>query len=53
MFIDISTKALVNEIFEERDLSPAENKSFTLLLIYFILKHSLAQFKNFLLMTLL
>ena len=28
MFIDISTKALANELFEERDLSPAEKQKF-------------------------
>ena len=48
IFIGISTKTLINKLFEEGDISPAENKSLTLLFIYFILKHSLTQFKNFL-----
>ena len=52
IFIGISTKALINKLFEEGDISPAENKSPTLLFIYFILKHSLTQFKNFLLINL-
>ena len=52
IFIGISTKTLINKLFEEGDISPAENKSLTLLFIYFILKHSLTQFKNFLLINL-
>ena len=41
MFIGISTKTLINKLVEEGDISPAEKQKFMMLLIHFILKHSL------------
>ena len=51
MFIGISTKTLINKLFEKGDISTAEKQQFYSA-VHFILKHSLTQFKNFLSMTL-
>ena len=52
IFIGVSTKHSLISYLRRETYHQLKSKSFTMLFIHFILKHSLTQFKKFLLMTL-